>query len=77
MEFAQYLMSLQWNTFERYPDQGDSIYIHCISNKDSHKFLKVSCFNAVYFDFRNILKKLPDNQSWQFFWLPAKQIKEQ
>lgn len=76
MDFKEYLMSLHWNTFERYPEQGESIYLHCIADND-HKFMKVSDFNAIRFNFRNILQKLPSNKSWQFLWLPAKQIKEQ
>lgn len=76
MSFKQYLMSLQWNTFERYPPQEEAIWIHCVSN-DDHKFLKIFDFNAIRFIPSEIIAKLPTNQTWQLLWLPAKQIKEQ
>lgn len=77
MSFKKYLMSLRWNTFERYPRQGELIYIHCTSNADEHKFLKVHEFNAISFDHRQLISKLTQKQSWQMYWLPASQIKEQ
>lgn len=74
MKFKEYLMSLDWNTFSRYPEQGSSIYLHCFTEDNSnHKFLKIDNFNAVFLDFDDIIKRF-SNKKWQFQWLPANEI---
>lgn len=75
MKFKDYLMTLRWNTFSTYPEQWSAIYIHCFSN-DIHKFVKVSSFNAVNFDFQKITKKFIEQTRWQFSWLPAQKIED-
>lgn len=74
-DFKQYLMSLQWNAFSRYPDQGETIYLHCASDTGEHKFLKVLAFNAISFSPHDIIDKLPGASTWRFSWMPANQIK--
>lgn len=68
-------MSLNWNTFSRYPEQGTSIYLHCFTENDlNHKFLKIDNFNAVSLDLDAIIQDFPLNKKWQFSWLPANEI---
>lgn len=75
MDFREYLMSLNWNTFSRYPEQGSSIYLHCRTEDDSvHKFLKIDKFNAVFLDLDKIVQSFSSNHQWQFSWLPANKI---
>lgn len=77
MKFKEYLMSLDWNTFSCYPEQGSSIYLHCIAGDDlTHRFLKIDNFNAVLLDFDEIIKDFPKNNKWRFLWLPANKIDE-
>ncbi len=77
MDFKEYLLSLQWNTFVKYPDQGKDIYLHCFSDDGTiHKFFKVNQFNAVSFDFQKIVNKYSNKLRWQFSWLPAEKIDE-
>ncbi len=77
MTFKDYLMSLTWRSFVKYPEQGDTIYIHCFTDDGCHhKFAKVNFFNAVSLDFQKIVQKTPNNHKWQFSWLPAKPIEE-
>lgn len=72
MEHRKYLMSLDWNTFSRYPKQGSSIYLHCHTENGSvHKFLRIDNFNAVLFDTGQITRSLAQNRRWHFSWLPA------
>lgn len=76
MKFKEYLMSLDWNAFSHYPEQGSSIYLHCYAENDSeHKFLKINNFNAIFFDIDQIIKGFP-NHKWKFTWLPANKIEE-
>ena len=77
MDFKEYLLSLEWNTFDRYPDQGSDIFIHCFTEDDSiHKFVKLRQFNGVCFDFKMIINSFPNNQRWRFTWLPAAKIED-
>ncbi len=73
MEFKDYLISLRWNSFSTYPDQWSAIYIHC-SNDEVHKFVKVSKFNAVNFDFQKMTEKFTEKRRWQYSWLPAQKV---
>ena len=79
MDFKQYLISLDWNTFEQYPEQGSSIYIHCTADDDSsvHRFVKIRSFNAVTFDFSKITKDTKPRRKWRFHWLPITSINEE
>ena len=78
MDFKEYLLSLQWNTFEEYPKQCSDVYVHCFTDDDTvHKFVKVREFNAVCFDFRKIINNFQNNNHrWRFTWLPAKITEE-
>lgn len=68
-------MSLDWNTFSRYPEQGSSIYLHCFTEDDlNHRFLRIDNFNAVLLDFDEIIQKFHSNNKWWFMWLPANEI---
>lgn len=74
MDFKEYLMSLDWNAFSSYPEQGSSIYLHCYAIDDStNKFLKIDNFNAVFFDTDQIVNGFP-NHKWRFTWLSANEI---
>lgn len=76
MSFKEYLQSLQWNSFAKYPEQNSEIYVHCFTDDDAiHKFVKVRQFNAVCFDFQSIVKS-SNKHKWQFMWLPAKTTEE-
>lgn len=77
MSFKNYLLSLRWNTFAKYPAQGSDVYIHCFTDDGStHKFVKVKQFNAICFDFRGIVSKYSRNHQWQFSWLSATKTEE-
>lgn len=70
-------MSLRWNDFSMYPDQGGSIYLRCVSSDLTvTKFVKISEFNAVSFDFGKITEKFPSHNKWHFSWLPSETIEE-
>ena len=75
MSLKDYLQSLRWNSFAKYPAQGSDVYIHCFAG-DIHKFVKVRQFNAVCFDFQKIANNFPQNHQWQFSWLPATKTEE-
>lgn len=75
MGFKEYLMSLEWNTFSCYPEQGSNIYLHCFTEDGlNHKFLKIDNFNAVLFDSGTIIRNFSLNNKWRFLWLPANEI---
>lgn len=77
MSFKDYLMSLNWNTFAKYPAQGSDIYIHCFTDDGAiHKFVKVTQFNAVCFDYQKIVNQSFDKHLWRFAWLPATTTEE-
>lgn len=77
MNFKDYLLSLHWNTFAKYPEQGSDVYIHCSTDDgNSHKFIKVRQFNAVCFDFKKIVNQYSQTHQWQFTWLPAEETEE-
>lgn len=76
MNLRDYLMSLEWNSFERYPTQGESVYIHIYSSDgEIHNFAKIREFNAVGFDLRKLFQKIAPNKQLYCDWLPAKSIK--
>lgn len=77
MNFKDYLISLDWNSFTRYPNQDSSIYLHCFTEDNSiHKFFKIKRFNAVFFDFKKLVQSTPNKHQWQFAWLPTESIDE-
>lgn len=77
MSFKEYLLSLCWNTFAKYPPQGSDVYIHCYTDDgENHKFVKVRQFNAVCFDFQSIVNNSFDKYLWRFSWLPAEKTDE-
>lgn len=78
MDFRDYLMSLEWNSFKRYPEQGLHIYIHCTADDDSsvHRFFEFNGFNAVSFDKGPLVKKLGGRHRWLYSWLPAEPIND-
>lgn len=74
MGFKEYLMSLDWNAFSIYPEQGTGIYLHCYAVDDkTHRFLKIDNFNAVSFEPSLIVQEFSEHK-WQFTWLPANEI---
>lgn len=78
MTFKEYLLTLRWNTFAIYPDQGSDIYVLCRGQRKSeYKLVKVTRFNAVDFDFTMITPNNLTNQCWQYFWLPAIKTEKQ
>lgn len=77
MSLKEHLLSLQWNSFAKYPVQGSDIYIHCYTDDGAnHKFFRVRQFNAVSFDFQSIVSKSSNKHQWRFSWLPAKETEE-
>lgn len=77
MTSKEYLQSLEWNSFSTYPTQGENIFLHCISEDGKvHRFIKVSNFNAVKFDFRQINKHVSPDWRWLFTWLPVNAINQ-
>lgn len=77
MEQKEILMSLNWNTFAKYPEQNTKIWIHCFTvGKKQHRFVKVENFNSVCFDTGQIIQDLPVNHKWMFSWLPASLVDE-
>ncbi len=76
MKLIDYLQILTWNTFEVYPPQGMSIYIHC-SSKDgkNHKYIKTQKFNAVSFNPQKLVGSSPVHK-WEFTWLSAEKIEK-
>lgn len=77
--FKRFLETLLWRGFDRYPEQGSTIYIHGTVEDDPelHKFVKVSDFNAVTLDCGRIFGPVPggDGRLWIFTWLPADYVK--
>lgn len=74
----QTLASLRWNSFDRYPPQGEEVYIYFKNDsRNLHKFFKVAWFNAVSFDIRGLISRLPDVERWEIKWLPANKIAKQ
>lgn len=77
MNFKEYLETLEWKSFSRYPRQNEPIYLNCYSpEKHEHKFLKIHNFNAVSFDWRSIMKDFGLDVHWRFTWLPTYEINE-
>lgn len=77
MDFKNYLMSLHWNEFVTYPKQGEDVYIYGSAKTGHvHKFIKISDFNAISFDYRELTNKFSNEHQWQFYWLPAEQIEQ-
>lgn len=79
MTFKEYLIQLEWNSFEKYPPQGSSIYLYCCApHVPYHSFLKIDKFNAVSFKPRSVANKVNAKiKNWVFKWLPAELIKEE
>lgn len=77
MEQKETLMSLNWNTFAKYPEQGMDIWLHCSTvGKTTHRFVKIENFNSACFDTGQIIKDLPSSHRWIFSWLPASSVDE-
>lgn len=75
MNFKEYLQSLEWNSFSNYPAQGENIFLHCASTDGkTHRFLKVTNFNAVFFNPYDLNKNVKPSQRWLYSWLPADEI---
>lgn len=77
MGLKEYLQSLEWNTFSKYPEQGENIFLHCTSDDgEVHRFLKINNFNATKLNFDKILQYVSPNRRWLYTWLPADIINE-
>lgn len=77
MDYLEYLKSLDWNDFSRYPLQGWDIYLHCYNYKTAaHKFLLIKKFNAVTFNANKLVHAPSDCSEWNFTWLPVDAIKK-
>lgn len=75
MSFKEYLLTLEWNSFETYPPQGENIFLHCTSDDgEIHRFLKIHCFNAVNFNVEKLTKTFQPNHRWLYTWLPTDAI---
>lgn len=77
MEQKETLLSLDWNTFARYPEQGMNIWLHCFTAGGTlYRFIKVENFNSACFDTGHIIQDLPAHHKWMFSWLPASLVDE-
>lgn len=77
MEQKETLMSLDWNTFARYPEQGANIWLHCFTaGRTIHRFIKIENFNSACLDVGQIIQDLPSNHKWMFSWLPVNLVDE-
>lgn len=82
MTKSEYLNMLNFNSFERYPQQFLTIYLKCegTDNKMKEhvsKFIRVNQFNATTFDPKEVANILNNkNVEWTFSWLPADEIDE-
>lgn len=78
MKFKDYLASLEWNSFERYPEQYQDIYVQCSAAFGTiRQFVKVKMFNAVSFNANNLVRNHKEKHDWEFSWLPADKIERE
>jgi len=80
MTLSDYLRTLEFNSFERYPKQFMSVYLKC-EGEDKRfkryvcKFLRMNNFNAATFDPEEAKKALKNKfVDWRFSWTPADPI---
>ena len=72
------MLGKDWNDFDKYPKNGDSIMLHIIAhhigeNRNSHGFIPVVGFNAASFCLRDYIPKMT-GVSWECTWLPMKEL---
>lgn len=73
--FQSFLKNQAWNNFTAYPKQGYDIYIHCMSSDGhSHKFYRISHFDAMRFDPSVLKNKLRGENGWRYGWLYAEML---
>lgn len=75
------MITKEWNTFERYPQQGANIVLHIRGyrireNKYCHNFLEVNDFDARSFDKRDFTSYIK-SVVWDYSWLPTTALMEQ
>lgn len=71
------LRTLEWNSFDRYPGQGEDIYVYVHSVDGlSHRFVEIKNFNAVNFSPLNLIHSKNDNCRWMFSWLPSEEARK-
>lgn len=77
MKLKEYLLTLTWNSFSKYPAQGENIFLHCTScDGKQHHFIKLNNFNAVKLDLDKIANLIQSDQKWLYTWLPADVINQ-
>lgn len=80
MDKMEKLKSLKWKSFERYPVQLTSIYLHSVGEdakgEEIHKFLRIECFNAMTFNVEKLEEKLGKGIKWTHYWLPTSIVEE-
>lgn len=77
MSLKEYLLTLTWNSFSKYPAQGENIFLHCTSSDEKyHRFVRINNFNAIKIDLDKIMSNVQPNQKWLYTWLPADVINQ-
>ena len=77
MTKSDFLQTLEFNSFERYPLQFSAIYLKCdglhkYSKRYKCRFLRIDNFDATTFSPKDMVKELGNEYvEWSFSWLPA------
>lgn len=77
MKKSEFLETLGFNGFERYPPQFSAIYLKCegyhkLSRRYKCHFIRVNKFNALTFEPKSVIKQLNNEHvDWVFSWLPT------
>lgn len=77
----QDMITKEWLSFDRYPQQGSDIILHIRGyyireNKYCHDFVRLFRFHAMYFDKRDYTPKIK-SVVWDYSWLPVKALEQQ
>lgn len=71
------LLKQNWKSFERYPKQGENVWISCNTVDGEHwNFMSIGQFNAVTFNPKSILSMLTPGLQWRLGWIYAKELNE-
>ena len=73
------MISQDWNTFERYPEQGSDIMLHVKGykvreNKYYHDFVRITSFDGKKFHPARYIKNM-QGVAWSYTWLPVFKLK--
>lgn len=79
---SEQMQSLEWQSFQTYPQQNSHIYVYCKGTayagmQCKHRFVEIKAFNAVMFNPYDLVRTIHEKMQWKFMWLTARSVMSQ